>query len=159
CMAYLCDVCRQVSELVRKYGISSPYGNRVNPITGQMEFHAGIDIRVPLGVAIRFSNRIPNLFYTDLGGYALELRDSGYTFRFFHLLDRPDDYTIRTGNSGRWTTGPHLHFEVLKDGRHIDPALFLRDRCGDCKGPVLASLPIVLILGIVLYVMLVADSG
>jgi len=60
---------------------------------------------------------------------------NGYTTRYGHnkkLFVRAGDRVKRSerialmGSSGR-STGPHVHFEVLRHGRHVDPLAFVRD--------------------------------
>ena len=69
------------------------------------------------------------------GGWWLEMRaDSGYTLKFAHLsayrasLGRVEQgQTIAiSGNTGAYTTGPHVHFEVWKDGVRIDPEIYFK---------------------------------
>ena len=61
---------------------------------------------------------------------------SGYATRYAHheavLVDVGDvvkkgDVIARMGSTGR-STGPHVHFEVLKNGRHVDPAKYVAKR-------------------------------
>ncbi len=117
--------------------VSSLYGERHHPITGQMVHHHGVDIAAPMGTAIvapaagtvrrvRPSNEgYGNFLEIDHGG--------GYVTRYGQLQsfevaegDRVSAGQIiaRVGSSGR-STGPHLHLEVIKDGERVDPATLL----------------------------------
>ncbi len=103
-----------------------------------VESHAGLDLAVPVGSDVRASG----------GGV---VRDTGTdpAYGLFVLLQHPDGYesmyghlsrvlvtrgdTVRvgqvvalSGNSGR-STAPHLHFEIRRDGRSIDPLALVRE--------------------------------
>ena len=128
----------QVSGRPVKWGwVSSPFGERVDPITGQASWHAGVDfaghdgsdvIAVASGIVTFAGNR---------SGYGkvVEISHSGgMATRYAHhktLTVKAGDVvkkgdTIGTmGSSGR-STGPHVHFEVLKNGRSIDPARYVK---------------------------------
>lgn len=115
---------------------SSPYGPRSDPMTGSLRFHAGIDIAAPVGTVVRaaedgrvtFSGRQPGY-----GNVVIVEHASGYSTIYAHhrenLVERGElvsrDQPIgRVGETGR-TTGPHLHFEVRKEGFPIDPYLVI----------------------------------
>ena len=117
--------------------ISSPFGNRIDPLTGRLALHKGVDfagrpgtevVAVAAGIVIWSGQRL---------GY-------GRTVEIDHGNDRVTRYAhnaenlvavgdvvargepiARLGSSGR-TTGPNLHFEVLTAGRAVDPANYLR---------------------------------
>ncbi|MDW8478973.1 MAG: M23 family metallopeptidase [Xanthomonadales bacterium] len=116
---------------------SSGFGRRIDPITGHEEFHAGIDFNGPRGTAIHavadgvvvFSGRRPGY------GNTVELdHGNGYRTRYAHndrnLVKvgdrvRAGDMIATMGRSGR-TTGVHLHFEIWRHGRPVDPSPYLR---------------------------------
>ncbi|GIX32907.1 MAG: peptidase [Lysobacterales bacterium] len=116
---------------------SSGFGRRIDPITGHEEFHAGIDFNGPRGSPIHavadgvvvFSGRRPGY------GNTVEIdHGNGYRTRYAHndrnLVKvgdrvRVGDMIATMGRSGR-TTGVHLHFEVWRHGRPVDPAPYLR---------------------------------
>jgi murein DD-endopeptidase MepM/ murein hydrolase activator NlpD len=117
--------------------LSSYYGMRTHPISGRRELHKGIDfagkmggkvIAVAKGV-ITFSGRRYGF------GHVIDIaHGNGYTTRYAHnskLLVSVGDTVEKgfqiaeIGSSGR-STGPHVHFEVLKNGRQIDPVQFIR---------------------------------
>ncbi len=117
--------------------LSSYYGMRTHPITGRYEMHKGIDfagkmggevIAVAKGVVI-FSGR-----RYGFGNVIDIAHGNGYTTRYAHnsrLLVSVGDTVekgfliAKIGSTGR-STGPHVHFEVLKNGRQIDPVKFIR---------------------------------
>ena len=115
------------------YGpISSPSGIRFSPITGRPEFHDGIDIAVPIGtpVAAPRDGYVLAVGYSPSFGRVLRLtHDDGYISFFAHL----NSIAVRTGdrvqqgetiaysgNTG-WSTGPHLHFSLFRNGQFVDP--------------------------------------
>ena len=116
--------------------LRSPFGNREDPITGRRAFHAGLDFAAEPGTAIHaaaggtvaFAN-----FRSDFGWVVEIDHGNGLTTRYAHasrLLVRPDalvapgDVIALSGSSGR-STGPHLHFEVLRHGEPADPRRYL----------------------------------
>ncbi len=113
--------------------ITSGFGEARNPFTGTMEFHRGIDIAAPIGenVLASASGIVRSSGYGERNGKYIELEHkSGYTSKYLHLNDQQvqagDEVTSgdvigHVGNSGK-STGPHLHFEVLKDGKALNPA-------------------------------------
>lgn len=122
--------------------ITSDMGGRINPVTGKAGEHRGIDIAAPAGTPIRApaSGTVEKVAYQEGGaGHYLELRhDDGSKSRYFHMQSRPNldegarinegDTIGRVGSTGR-STAPHLHYELWKDGRPVDPEQFtLKDR-------------------------------
>jgi murein DD-endopeptidase MepM/ murein hydrolase activator NlpD len=119
--------------------ISSPFGRRVHPITGESAFHSGVDIRAPIGSPVRatadgivsFSN-----WHND-SGYIVVL-EHGHGFSTAYAHNKANSVTlgqrVRKGQvislSGATgdSTGPHVHYEVWKDGKHVNPATFLGGR-------------------------------
>lgn len=116
---------------------SSGFGRRIDPITGHEEFHSGVDFNGPRGSPIFtvadgvvvFSGRRPGY------GNTVEIdHGNGYRTRYAHndrnLVKvgdrvRAGDMIAIMGRSGR-TTGVHLHFEIWRHGRPVDPAPYLR---------------------------------
>ena len=113
--------------------ISSDFGPRRHPITGDNRLHAGIDIAAREGTPVqaRASGEVIRSGTTGGRGNFLELRHSdGSETRYFHLQNRPElsqgdsvsagDRIGNVGSTGR-VTGPHLHYEIWKDGKPLDP--------------------------------------
>ncbi|QGG47005.1 M23 family metallopeptidase [Heliorestis convoluta] len=117
--------------------ISSPYGNRPSPFGGSsIEFHSGIDIAADYGTTIRASAAGTVIFAgwkADMGRVIEIQHGYGYVSTYSHLsvinvtvdqkVERGDPIG-RVGSSGR-STGPHLHFEIYKNGRLQDPQKYL----------------------------------
>ncbi len=117
--------------------LSSYFGMRTHPLSGRREMHKGIDfagkmggpvIAVAKGV-VTYAGKRYN--YGDLVEIA---HGNGYTTRYAHnskiLVSVGDTIEkgfqiAEIGSSGR-STGPHVHFEVLQNGRQINPVRFIR---------------------------------
>ncbi|HWI16432.1 MAG TPA: peptidoglycan DD-metalloendopeptidase family protein [Vicinamibacterales bacterium] len=112
--------------------ISSSFGWRADPLHGHRKFHNGTDIKLAYGEEVRAAAAGVVTFAGEQPGYGLVVKvdhGDGLETRYAHLssTDVRQGMSIeagsaiaRSGNSGR-TTGPHLHFEVRKDGQPIDP--------------------------------------
>ncbi|MFW5813998.1 MAG: peptidoglycan DD-metalloendopeptidase family protein [Spirochaetota bacterium] len=118
---------------VRSFSFTSGYGMRTDPITGEWRMHSGIDLANATGTPILAarSGRIVHV-EPNSGNYGnLIIIDHGDGFRslYAHL----SSFTVasgqwvntgqtigRIGNTGR-STGPHLHFSVIRNGRWEDP--------------------------------------
>lgn len=117
--------------------ISSYFGQRTDPFTGRNAYHRGIDFAGPAGSQVVAVASGVVTYAKDRFGYGKTVEinhGNGYVTRYAHnqrVLVNPGD-TIQKGQSialigstGR-STGPHLHFEVLKQGRAVDPMSFVR---------------------------------
>jgi len=116
--------------------LSSHFGKRNDPFTGRRGFHKGVDIANRYGAAVLSSSRGVVVYagrHRDYG-YMVEVEHGyGYRTRYAHLSsvivkagDEVKDAQIigRIGSSGR-STGPHLHFEVYRFGKLLNPAKFI----------------------------------
>ncbi|WP_225882652.1 M23 family metallopeptidase [Thalassoporum mexicanum] len=125
--------------LPRAFPVTSNYGWRTHPITGEAAFHSGIDLGAPRGTPVLATKDGVVEFAGRSGGYGnlIELSHISFGTRYAHL-DRilvqhgqpvKKGQQIGTvGSTGR-STGPHLHFEVLAPSisgwAAIDPAPYL----------------------------------
>lgn len=112
--------------------ISSPYGNRKHPISGQYRMHSGIDIPAPSGTNIVASDGGTVICASSQGSYGnlVKIKHSnGYETRYAHCsrivvsngANVSKGQTIaKVGTTGS-STGNHLHFEVRKDGSAKNP--------------------------------------
>lgn len=117
--------------------IASRFGKRPDPFTGRLTFHGGIDFTT--GKSGAEINTVAAGVVTWSGprsGYGLMVEvnhGSGFTTRYAHaekLLVEVGDVVNKgenialVGSTGR-STGPHVHFEVYKNGRVVDPAAYI----------------------------------
>ncbi|PWF22976.1 M23 family metallopeptidase [Corticimicrobacter populi] len=121
---------------VSGFRMTSTFGNRTDPFRGRLAFHSGVDFPAPSGTPIHASagGRVIYAGYRREYGHTVEIdHGAGLVTRYAHasrlLVSRgmavmPGQEIARVGNSGR-STGPHLHFEILRDGRFVDPAVYL----------------------------------
>ncbi len=115
---------------------SSSFGWRVDPFTGQMAFHEGLDFLAETGTAIHAaaSGIVVTAEKTpDYGNLVKIDHGAGVETRYAHIskmLVKPGDRVEKgqliaeVGNTGR-STGPHLHFEVRLNGIALDPRKYL----------------------------------
>lgn len=122
--------------------ITSPYGLRVDPVTGAFTLmHIGTDFNAggcggPIW-AIQ-DGHVSRIWADSYGGWTVQIDHdgSGVLSEYKHsyrsdILVRVGEvvtagqHIARTGNSG-WSTGCHLHFAVLLDGTNVNPELFLQ---------------------------------
>jgi murein DD-endopeptidase MepM/ murein hydrolase activator NlpD len=120
------------SPLDHYWEITSSYGMRVHPITGSWEQHNGIDVRAPLRTPVFSAEKGTVIKTTELDNYGIIIiieHRGGYETRYAHLDEifvKEGDFVergqmiARSGNTGL-STGPHLHFEIRRNGQPIDP--------------------------------------
>ncbi len=119
---------------------SSRFGWRENPILKRKEFHAGTDLRAPVGTPVLApaDGVVKFIQYNQNSGYGNVVSLShnyGFESYYAHLMNKPivkegqfvkkGDIIAYSGNSGM-STGPHLHYEIKFIGRLLDPETFLR---------------------------------
>lgn len=113
--------------------VTSSYGDRVHPVTGSYQFHAGVDLRADDDTVYAVMNgRIDKVGYDRYLGIFMKLSNGPFCITYGHLsqcLTDADSVSAGSaiavsGATGR-TTGPHLHFAVQFHGRYIDPLQFL----------------------------------
>jgi murein DD-endopeptidase MepM/ murein hydrolase activator NlpD len=112
--------------------ITSPFGWRRDPFTGASRFHSGVDIKAAYGSDVTSAAAGRVVSSGDQRGYGQTVvveHGPGLRTRYAHLshiavregdIVSSGDLLGRVGQSGR-ATGPHLHFEVLENGRPVDP--------------------------------------
>ena len=118
--------------------VSSGFGVRTDPFTGQQSRHDGADIAARMGSPVYAMGDGVISFAADKQGYGLTVEvthQSGLVTRYAHLraiLAKVGDRIQKgqtvalVGTTGR-STGPHLHFEVVKQGVSVNPAGYLQN--------------------------------
>ncbi|NBB69941.1 MAG: peptidoglycan DD-metalloendopeptidase family protein [Alphaproteobacteria bacterium] len=121
------------SPVVDGHRVTSGFGRRRDPFRGRAAFHRGIDLAAARGTPICAPAAGKVVAVGRRGGYGnlVELdHGNGVVTRYAHLhaylvkrgdTVAPGERIGLMGRSGR-TTGVHLHYEVLVDGRPVDPA-------------------------------------
>jgi murein DD-endopeptidase MepM/ murein hydrolase activator NlpD len=119
-----------------RISISSGYGKRLDPFKNTWGEHLGIDFQAPPGTSIASSGvgKISKALRDPVYGNLIVIdHQSGIQTRYAHASEllvtegqevRRGQVIARVGSTGR-ATGPHLHYEVLKDGKLIDPLQML----------------------------------
>jgi murein DD-endopeptidase MepM/ murein hydrolase activator NlpD len=123
------------NQKIGNFRISSPFGNRLNPFTGQgMESHEGIDIAMPKGTPLYaiVDGKILSVGNNAVAGNFVTLKDSkGTEYTYSHLDStevtsgqevKQGNLIGKSGNTGR-STAPHLHFGVKEQGKFREPVL------------------------------------
>lgn len=117
--------------------MSSSFGTRTDPFTGSREYHRGLDFAGKEGTEIQAVAAGVVTWSGDRYGYGnmVEINHgNGYITRYAHNkqnMVKAGDVVERgqlialMGTTGR-STAPHVHFEVIKNGRSVDPARYLR---------------------------------
>ena len=132
--AFLADAERFVVPLQAR--LSSRFGYRRRPMGGARRYHRGVDIagerRSPIIAAA--SGEVVKVSRSWAKGLNVQIRHrDGYSTAYFHLAEatvlkgqwvRQRELIGYEGSSGQ-STGPHLHFEIHRNGRPVDPMLYL----------------------------------
>ena len=119
--------------------VTSYYGYRVHPISGEKNYHTGVDIGMPEGTEILAGHDGTVTLAGNAGGYGLCVAIEGeayeghtLTTKYGHCSQilvsvgqevKAGDVIAKVGNTGN-STGPHLHLEVLVDGQYLNPLYF-----------------------------------
>jgi murein DD-endopeptidase MepM/ murein hydrolase activator NlpD len=119
-----------------EYLVMSPFGVRRDPFNGQLAMHAGLDLSAPprTPVLATAPGRVTFAGWNGEYGNLVEIQhDFGLATRYGHLtridvrvgqrVERRQTVGL-LGSTGR-STGPHVHYEVVVDGRIVDPARYV----------------------------------
>ena len=111
--------------------MTSGFGWRVHPITGDRRLHSGVDYGTPQGTAIKAADGGTLVYASWMNGYGNTvdiMHCDGRLTRYAHLSATsvsqgaiaPSQVVGRAGSTGN-STGPHLHFEVRVNGSPVNP--------------------------------------
>jgi len=116
------------------YNITSSYGYRTNPISGNYKMHDGIDLACSRGSSIyaSASGKVTTRSYSSIyGNYIIITHSNGCKTMYAHMENFGNYYVsdcVTTdsiigyvGSTGQ-STGPHCHFEIIKNGSSINPS-------------------------------------
>jgi murein DD-endopeptidase MepM/ murein hydrolase activator NlpD len=119
--------------------ISSPYGYRNHPVREERRFHTGVDLSVPSGTEVKATadGIVSFAGWTENSGIVVVV-EHGHGFSTAYAHNRKalarvgqriarGDVIAMSGSTGL-STGPHVHYEIWRNGRHADPAGFLARR-------------------------------
>jgi murein DD-endopeptidase MepM/ murein hydrolase activator NlpD len=121
---------------IKKGWMSSEYGMRIDPFHGQKQWHAGVDFAGREGDDIVAVASGVVTWSGERSGYGLMVEvnhSDDFVTRYGHNSEniaevgsvvKKGDVIARMGSSGR-STGPHVHFEVFRNGRTVDPASYI----------------------------------
>lgn len=118
--------------------MSSRFGFRTDPFTGNQSFHRGLDFSVPLGTEVRVTGDGTVLAVQQQRGFGRVVKidhGQGVVTVYAHLdqalVKKGDrvsrgDIIAKSGNSGR-SSAPHLHYEIRIGGRPVNPRSYILD--------------------------------
>jgi murein DD-endopeptidase MepM/ murein hydrolase activator NlpD len=116
--------------------VSSAYGLRQDPFTHQTRLHRGVDIAAPAGMEVHVACAgvvVSAGYEQGYGNTVVVQHPGGFETRYAHLnamkVNVGDQVQVNgivgtVGSTGR-STGPHLHFEVIRNGNQVDPEALL----------------------------------
>ena len=116
--------------------ITSPFGERMNPISNQPEHHTGIDIDISSDNQVKAAaNGVVSKIGVDerFGNYVILSHSGNFSTCYAHLesvsvtegAELLKGNALGIGGESGTVTGPHLHFEVRKGEKRMNPLLFL----------------------------------
>ncbi len=125
--------------------LSCGFGYRIHPITHKSDFHTGIDIAAPRGTRIMaaLSGTVKEIKWSDIYGNTVVLDHGASFYTIYSHCEKivaPLGARLKAGETIAFVgdtglaTGPHLHFEMQKDGLSADPMWVTQFRIFDTEG-------------------------
>ncbi|MGN7308745.1 M23 family metallopeptidase, partial [Bacillus subtilis] len=125
------------------FTLSSPFGTRTDPVTGEVEVsHKGMDIPAPIGTPVVAANdgvvEVAQKNHAKAGNFVVIDHANGMKTRYLHMnklhvrvgqIVKRGQVIGQVGNTGK-STGPHMHTEVIINGRAVDPLPYYRSEKG-----------------------------
>lgn len=128
------------------YGnVSSYYGYRIHPISGNLQIHRGLDIAAPQGteiLAVHDGTVTTAAYDSSYGNYIVLENDDAYKTKYAHCSSlkvsqgqevKKGDVIALVGSTGN-STGPHLHIEFLYQDEYLNPYFYLSVGAGSLYG-------------------------
>ena len=116
--------------------VSSPFGYRVHPVTGEWKMHKGVDLVAPKGTPI-YASRSGYVtiatYHSTAGNYVTLNHQDGYTSVYMHMTHyvvkvgeyvKAGELIGYVGSTGR-STGYHLHFGIAYNGEYVNPMKYI----------------------------------
>ena len=116
--------------------VSSPFGYRVHPVTGEWKMHKGVDLVAPKGTPI-YASRSGYVtiatYHSTAGNYVTINHQDGYTSVYMHMTHyvvkvgeyvKAGELIGYVGSTGR-STGYHLHFGIAYNGEYVNPMKYI----------------------------------
>lgn len=120
---------------LKNFSMTSNYGYRSDPISGERKFHRGIDLKANRSeVLSMLHGKVIGVGYDPLLGNFIKIRHLNYEVSYGHLSQirvSEDDEVLPgselgiSGSSGK-ATGDHLHLTIKKGKEYINPTLFIQ---------------------------------
>lgn len=119
--------------------ITSKFGPRISPFTGKKAFHSGLDIGAPRGKEVRSPARgkvVAAAYDARMGNFIRINHRYGIETTYGHLSKifvrygqevKRGDVLGLVGSTGRFSTGPHLHYQVAVNDKVVDPLQYILD--------------------------------
>ena len=119
--------------------VSSRFGPRISPFTGKRAFHSGVDISAPRGKTVRAPAKgkvVAAAYDSKIGNFIRINHRHGVETIYGHLskiLVRDGQQVKRgdvlglIGSTGRYSTGPHLHYQIAVNDKVVDPLQYILD--------------------------------
>ncbi|MEQ5774069.1 peptidoglycan DD-metalloendopeptidase family protein [Thalassospira sp. NFXS8] len=126
-----------LGEPTENYYVSSKFGKRKDPFNGKWSFHSGADLAAPMKTPIYATapGVVSHAGWTGGYGKMVEIdHGNGLKTRYGHLMKvlvkkgqkvKYQDMVALMGSTGR-STGSHVHYEVLVNGKQVDPIKFIK---------------------------------
>lgn len=126
-----------MSPLVSGWRLTSSFGPRSDPFTGVRSYHTGIDMAMPTGTPIKaaMGGKVVYVGWSNVfGNYVIINHGNGYQTLYGHMsktlahVGQEVSQGTRIGLVGStgYSTGPHLHFTVYKNGKLVNPLTLIK---------------------------------
>jgi murein DD-endopeptidase MepM/ murein hydrolase activator NlpD len=125
-----------ISPLMESYRISDYFGYRIHPIRKTKQFHSGVDLAVTYAATVHATADGQIIFTGNMAGYGQTVvirHKFGFKTQYSHLTyiyckvgqDIEKGHVIGFAGSTGISTGNHLHYEIVKNNKKINPLNFM----------------------------------
>lgn len=125
--------------------LSSDYGKRIHPLLKYSRMHKGVDLAAPSDSPIRAVKEGRVIFADNYKGYGkliVVMHEGGFSTHYGHCKElvahigdtvKAGEIIAKVGSTGH-STGPHLHFEIRRDGKAVDPGRYISEIAAPGEG-------------------------